>query len=99
MAKNYTRISLREREIIYKLNLEKKSPIEIARMTGRNKSSISRELARCRDSDLGYIPDRAEEQASMASAGIPTNFEAQRFFYLWRRSFTLVGAQNKYRED
>jgi len=65
MAKNYTRISLREREIIYKLNLERKSPIEIARMTGRNKSSISRELARCRDSDLGYIPDRAEEQASM----------------------------------
>lgn len=64
MAKNYTRISLREREIIYKLRLEKKSLVEIARIIGRNKSSISRELARCRDSDLGYIPDRAEEQAT-----------------------------------
>ena len=63
MTKNYTRISLCEREIIYKLNLEKKSLIEIARIIGRGKSSISRELARCKDSDLGYIPDRAEEQA------------------------------------
>ena len=63
MAKNYTRISLLEREIIYKLNLEKKSPTEISKIVGRNKSSISRELARCKDSDLGYIPDRAQEQA------------------------------------
>lgn len=65
MARNYTRISLREREIIYKLTLEKKSSNEISRIVGRNKSSISRELARCTDSDLGYIPDRAEKQASM----------------------------------
>ena len=63
MTKNYTRISLKEREIIYKLHLEKKSLSEIAKITGRNKSSISRELTRCKDSDLGYIPDKAETQA------------------------------------
>ena len=63
MAKNYTRISLNEREIIYKLHLGKKKPTEISKIIGRNKSSISRELARCKDSDLGYIPDRAQEQA------------------------------------
>jgi len=43
MIKNYTRISLKEREIIYKFHLEKKSLSEIANITGRNKSSISRE--------------------------------------------------------
>ena len=63
MTKNYTRISLKEREIIYKSHLEKKSLSEIAKITGRNKSSISRELTRCKDSDLGYIPDRAQTQA------------------------------------
>ena len=63
MAKNYTRISLKEREEIYKFHLEKKSLSEIAEITGRNKSSISRELTRCKDSDLGYIPDKAETQA------------------------------------
>ena len=63
MTKNYTRISLKEREIIYKFHLEKKSLSEIAKITGRNKSSISRELTRCKDSDLGYIPDKAETQS------------------------------------
>ena len=63
MTKNYTRISLKEREIIYKSHLEKKSLSKIAKITGRNKSSISRELTRCKDSDLGYIPDKAETQS------------------------------------
>ncbi len=65
MAKGYTRISFREREIIYKLRLERKSLNEISKVVRRNKSSISRELVRCTDSDLGYIPDRANIQASM----------------------------------
>ena len=64
MVKKYTRISLREREVIYKLHrLEEKSQDEIAIIIGRNKSTISRELSRCSDSDLGYIPDRADQQA------------------------------------
>jgi len=63
MTKNYTRISPKEREIIHKFHLEKKSLSEIAKITSRNKSSISRELTRCKDSDLGYIPDKAETQA------------------------------------
>lgn len=63
MTKNYTRISLPEREIIYKLYLEKKSQTEISKITSRNKSSICREISRCKDSDLGYIPDKAETQA------------------------------------
>ena len=62
-TKNYTRISLKEREIIYKFHLEKRSLSEISKITDRNKSSISRELTRCKDSDLGYIPDKAETQA------------------------------------
>ena len=61
--KIYTRISLLEREIIYKLHLEKKSQTQISEITGRNKSSICREISRCKDSDLGYVPDRADEQA------------------------------------
>ncbi len=63
MSKSYTRISLREREIIYKLHLEQKTQNEISKVIGRNKSSVSRELSRYKDSDLGYIPDRADEQA------------------------------------
>ena len=42
--KIYTRISLLEREIIYKLHLEKKSQTQISEITGRNKSSICREI-------------------------------------------------------
>ena len=64
--KIYTRISLLEREIIYKLHLEKKSQTQISQITGRNKSSICREIARCKDSDLGYVPDRADEQAKQS---------------------------------
>lgn len=62
-TKIYTRISFLEREIIYKLHLEKKTQNEIAKIIGRNKSTVSRELTRCADSDLGYIPDRSNEQA------------------------------------
>jgi IS30 family transposase len=75
-SKNYSRISLLEREKIYKLYLEKKSQIEIAKTIGRNKSTISRELARCRDSDLGYIPYSAQEQAKQRKRRNPHLFRS-----------------------
>ena len=63
MGKIYNQISLVEREEIYRLHhLESKKISEIASILRRNKSSISRELSRCNDSSLGYIPDRAEQQ-------------------------------------
>lgn len=57
--KKYTRITLCERENIYKLLQLKQNQISIAKSLGRHKSSISRELARCKLDPLGYIPDRA----------------------------------------
>ncbi len=89
MTKNYTRISLKEREIIYKFYLEKKFLSEIAKITGRNKSSISRELIRCKDSDLGYIPDKAETQAKQRQ---------QRYKQLFSNEKLLAFASEKLRE-
>jgi IS30 family transposase len=62
--------------------LEKKSLNEIVKVVGRNKSSISRELSRCKDSDPGYIPDRAEQQAKQRKRRNPHIFRsaALRFF-------------------
>ena len=57
--KKYTRITLCERENIYKLLQLKQNQDSIATSLGRHKSSISRELVRCQLDPLGYIPDRA----------------------------------------
>lgn len=57
--KKYTRISLEEREIIYLLLQEGSNISDIANNLCRNKSSISRELKRCSNDTLGYMPDRA----------------------------------------
>lgn len=57
--KKYTRISLEEREIIYLLLQEGSNISCIANNLRRNKSSISRELKRCSNDSLGYMPDRA----------------------------------------
>ena len=65
-TKIYTKISLPERELIYKLYLGKKSKTQISQITGRNKSSIHQEIDRCKDSDLGYVPDRSDEKAKQS---------------------------------
>ena len=59
----YKRITIEEREIIYKLSLQGHNQILIAEKLGRNKSSISRELGRCKGDSLGYLPDRANNKA------------------------------------
>ena len=55
----YRRISLEEREKIYLLQKQNFNITSIARELGRNKSNISRELRRCANDPLGYMPDRA----------------------------------------
>lgn len=57
--RKYTRISFEEREKIYLLKKQGLNVTSIAKELGRHKSSISRELKRCKDNPLGYIPDRA----------------------------------------
>lgn len=83
MSKNYTRISLVEREKIYRFRyLESKKIDEIAVILRRNKSSISRELSRCSDSDLGYIPDTAEQQAKKRKRRNSHKFRSAALFWL-----------------
>ena len=55
----YTRISLEEREKIYLLQKQGLNITSISKELNRHKSNISRELRRCADDPLGYIPDRA----------------------------------------
>ncbi len=59
----YHRMTLDERENIYNLLQTNHNQTYIARQLGRNKSSISREMARCQSDPLGYIPDRANNFA------------------------------------
>jgi IS30 family transposase len=57
--KKYSRITLSERENIYRLLKQDHNQTTIAKSLGRHKSSISRELKRCVTDSLGYIPDRS----------------------------------------
>ena len=57
----YKRLSLKEREKIYLLRRSSESITAISCIIGRHKSTVSRELLRCADSDLGYLPDKAHE--------------------------------------
>lgn len=66
----YRRISLEEREKIYLLQKQGLNITAIARILGRNKSNISRELKRCEHDPLGYIPDRAD---ALYKAGLSRN--------------------------
>ena len=66
----YTRISLEEREKIYLLQKQNFNITSIARELGRNKSNISRELKRCANDPLGYMPDRAH---AMYRVGLTRN--------------------------
>lgn len=66
----YTRISFEEREKIYLFEKQGLSITSIAKQLSRDKSNISRELKRCKDDPLGYIPDRAH---AMYRAGLSRN--------------------------
>ena len=59
----YHRITLTERENIYTLLKTNQNQTFIANQLGRNKSSISREIARCKSDFIGYTPDRANNIA------------------------------------
>ena len=59
----YKRMNLGERENIFYLTQQNYPQTSIAKTLGRNKSSISRELARCSSDPLGYLPDRANDIA------------------------------------
>lgn len=61
--KKYTRITLTQRENIYHLLQMGYNQTSIAVSLGRHKSSISRELARSKSDPLGYLPDRADDDA------------------------------------
>lgn len=56
-------MSLVERETIYLSLSLHQSQTAIAKLLDRHKSSISREVARCKHDTLGYLPDRAESSA------------------------------------
>lgn len=68
--KKYTRISLEEREKIYLLQKQGVDINFIAKTLGRHRSNIYKELKRCKDDPLGYIPDRAD---AMYKAGLSRN--------------------------
>ena len=57
--KKYTRITLEGREKVYLLKKQDLNISSIAKELGRNQSTVSRELKRCFQDPLGYIPDRA----------------------------------------
>lgn len=61
--KRYKQIRLEEREKIYKLVQSQESLSKIALLTGRSKSTISRECSRNTSRTLGYLPDRANNLA------------------------------------
>ena len=66
----YTRISFEEREKIYLLEKQGLNIASIAKELCRHKSNIYRELNRCADDPLGYIPDRAH---ALYKAGLSRN--------------------------
>jgi len=59
----YKRISLSEREKIFELLSQNYNQSFIAKKLDRNRSTISRELRRCIEDPLGYLPDRADLNA------------------------------------
>jgi len=74
----YHRMTLAERENIYNLLKANHNQSFIAKELGRNKSSISRELARCSPGPLGYIPDRAQDRAESFWRRNPGIFRSQK---------------------
>lgn len=74
----YNRITFYEREKIYQLHQTKHNQTEIAKILGRNKSSISRELARCSFDPIGYIPDRAQRISESCLRRNPKIFRSKK---------------------
>lgn len=74
----YHRITLYDRENIYRLLQTNHNQTSIAKQLGRNKSSISRELARCNSESLGYIPDRAQKNAESLLSRNPSLFRSNK---------------------
>ena len=64
----YTRITPSEREIIATELAQHKGPTEIARILGRDKSAISREINRNRQPDGRYSVFKAQERADCMAA-------------------------------
>jgi IS30 family transposase len=78
--KKYKRIDQKEREELYRLKQTGLNQEEIAEQMKRDPSSISRELARCKEDNLGYLPDRAQNHAKSKQKryfGRFTNVELQ----------------------
>jgi len=74
----YHRITFYEREKIYELHQSKHNQTEIAKILGRNKSSVSREIARCRFDPIGYIPDRAQRVSESLLRRNPKIFRSKK---------------------
>ena len=55
-------MNLEEREKIYLLQRDSFASSDIAKILGRHKSTISRELNRFKGQELGYLPDKAHMQ-------------------------------------
>lgn len=65
-TKGYKRLSLAERELIYRyFVLEKLAKKKIAKLLGRSTSTIRDELNRISDNKLGYLPDKAHVEAGL----------------------------------
>lgn len=64
----YHRLCINEREEIYRLKQESWSNKKIAKHLGREVSTIGREIKRCKNEELGYLPDRAQEDANKAAS-------------------------------
>lgn len=60
MDQNYRHLSREERDVIYQEHNSGKSPGFIAKLLGRHRSTIHRELTR-NSSHVGYLPDTAQE--------------------------------------
>ncbi len=74
----YTRVVLFDRENIYQLQRQGYNQTQIANKIGRHKSTISREIARCKLDDLGYLPDRANDNAKSFSRRNPGLFRSEK---------------------
>jgi len=73
----YKRMDISERENIFYLVQQNYPQSYIAKTLGRNKSSISRELARCVSDRIGYLPDRANAIAKQLHRRNPGLFDKQ----------------------
>ncbi len=86
--RKYHRLCIKEREEIYRLKQESWSNKKIAKYLGREVSTVGRELKRCKNDELGYLPDRAQIDAN-AAFGKRRNSES--FRSNTRRAYMVSG--------